>query len=321
MSKPLVSICIPTYNNARFLPQCLDSIVSQTYDNMEVIIADDGSTDNTYSIISQYVKRYGFIYHRNQINMGAARTSSRLVELSKGDYIAIYHSDDVYDKSIVEESVALLNSDQNIGLVSTMSNIVDNLGNPIGEFRFHDALKNLNKTKYDFDDTMLGVLKNGGNDIFIVTPSVMARRSAYDELGLFEANKYRSAYDYEMWFRIATKYHVAIIDKKLMSYRIHQNQISEKQIRKNTDVQNIVWVIRDYVKFIKSMRLRRFCGNLINKWIFRTAKKQNHYGFFEKSNETLDHIRSMKYLPLKLILMIFNLFKISLIKINIQTRI
>ncbi len=310
--RPLVSICIPAYNSASYLRTCLNSIVAQTYDNLEVIIADDGSSDQSIEIAAEYADKYGFKLHRNVKNLGAAKTSSDLVEMAAGEYVALYHSDDVYEKTIVEDSVAILNSDKSIGIVGTMANIIDERGDHLAEFRLHEVLKMLHKKMYDFDDTMLGTLKNGGHDIFLVTPSVMAKKQVYQEVGAFDTGKYRSAYDYEMWLRIATRYNVAVIDKKLMSYRIHKNQISELQIRKNIEVQDIVWAVRDYRQYIRNTRLKKYCGRLLDTWFFRTAKKQNYLHFYDKSNDTLRLIESKKYVLLKLLLKTFNSMHIPL---------
>jgi glycosyltransferase involved in cell wall biosynthesis len=311
MNQPLVSICVPTYNNARYLRQCLDSIVSQTYRNIEVIIADDGSTDDTVSIAREYVERYGFRLHRNETNKGAGETSSILVKMARGEYVAVYHSDDVYANTIVAESVAVLNNDASIGMVGTMANIINEDGNQIGEFRLHEALKSLGRSSFSFDEIMLGVLLNGGNDIILVTPSVMVRKSIYDELGGFNAVTYGVNYDYEMWIRVASRYRVTVIDARLMNYRIHKNQISQQQTRKNTELEKIVLVLRDYQAYISDNKLARMCSRLQDKWIFRTAKRQNDFGYYEKSNGTLKLIRSSRYLPLICMLRALNGMNIS----------
>lgn len=309
---PLVSICVPTYNNARYLRECLDSIVSQTYTNMELIVGDDGSTDDTVSIVQEYVDRYGIHFHKNHKNLGGGATSSILVSMARGEYVAVYHSDDRYKPTIVEESVNILNNDASLGLVSCLANIIDDQGKNSGEFRLHNIIKNLNKRSYSFDDVIRGILKNAGKDIMLVTPSIMARKQIYQEMGLYRPDKYKSAYDYEMWLRIATRYNVAILEKNLMDYRIHENQISELQIRKNIEIQNIVWVLRDYREFISDSMLKKDCNRLLDKWIFRAAKKQNYRGYYQKSSETLRLIGSRKYLFLAWLLRGLNYLNVSL---------
>lgn len=308
---PLVSICVPVYNNARYLRECLDSIAAQTYENIEVLIGDDGSTDETATVAQEYHARYGYRVYRNPSNRGAAAVSTTLVQMARGSYIAVYHSDDRYEKTIVEDSVKVLESDANVGLVGTMATIITSEGEASGEFRLHNALRTSGKKSYAFDDVMLGVLKNGGHDIIIVTPSVMARKDCYRELGTY-SEKYKDIYDYEMWLRIATRYRVAILDKKLMQYRMHENQISQKQTNRNTDVRNIVWVIRDYRQFIADGKLRKYCDDVLDTWFFRTAKKQNYRRLFSKSNETMQYIESGKYIILKMLLKGLNRMQVPL---------
>jgi len=123
--KPLVSICMPTCNSEIYLRESLDSIASQTYKNTEVIISDNASTDSTISIINEYVEKYGFKLFINKTNIGAHANFNKLISLAGGEYVAIYHSDDVYEKTIVEESVKVLSEDESIGLVGTMGNIIN----------------------------------------------------------------------------------------------------------------------------------------------------------------------------------------------------
>ncbi len=102
MNRPLLSICIPTYNRAAFLPECLDSIVSQYSDenvfkNIEVVIADNASTDNTQEVVKKYLEKYSNItYFRNEKNLGFDRSFSRLIEKSAGIYCLSIGDDDAF---------------------------------------------------------------------------------------------------------------------------------------------------------------------------------------------------------------------------------
>jgi len=182
-NKSLVSICIPTYNSARYLKQCLDSIAAQTYKHVEVIISDNASTDDTVSIISEYVNRYGFKLNINPVNIGAGENFNKLISLAKGKYIAIYHADDVYDDTIVEESVGVLDENETVGLAGTMGNIMNEDGELFNTMRLPRHLKKLSKMIYTFDEALSGIVKRGW---FFVTPSIMVRKKVYDELGVFD---------------------------------------------------------------------------------------------------------------------------------------
>jgi glycosyltransferase involved in cell wall biosynthesis len=305
----LVSICIPTYNSERYIRQCLDSIVAQTYKNVEVIISDNASTDDTLSIVSEFVNRNGYKLNINSVNIGAGANFNKVLSLSNGEYVSIYHADDVYENTIVEESVRVLDNDETVGLVGTMGIVIDKEGNYLHDLKLHEEVKKLNKNIFDFDEALWGATKN-----IFVTPSIMVRKKVYDELGTFEIHKYKSAVDYEMWLRIATKYKVAIIDKKLINYRVHENQGSEHEVRKNIEIPDIISVLKEYRHYLSNDLLKKYCNDIINKWLIKAAKKQNYFGYYEKSNVTLSLVESNRYYLLKVIFRVLNLLKISLKK-------
>jgi len=312
-NKSLVSICIPTYNSARYLKQCLDSIAAQTYKHVEVIISDNASTDDTVSIISEYVNRYGFKLNINPVNIGAGENFNKLIGFAKGKYIAIYHADDVYDDSIVEESVGILDENETVGLAGTMGNIMNEDGELFNTMRLPRHLKKLSKTIYTFEEALSGIVKRGW---FFVTPSIMVRKKVYDELGVFDTRSYVSAGDYAFWMKVASKYNVAIIDKKLMNYRVHKNQGTEREVRMNTGVADIVLVINKYKELTTNKRLQHWCDDCINVNIISSARRQNYCGLFGKSNETLKTLKTnqIKFMIQRYAIRLCNIFKISIKK-------
>lgn len=317
--KSLVSICIPTYNSAKFLRQCLDSIVAQTYRNVEVLISDNASTDDTVSIIKEYVGRYGFKLNINSVNIGAGENFNKLISLAKGDYVAIYHADDIYEDTSVEESVKVLDSDTSIALVGTMGHIITEEGVRFNSMRLPKHLKKLRKTIYDFDEALSGILKRGW---FFVTPTIMVRKSVYDEIGVFDTQEFVSAGDYGFWMKIAHHYNkVAIIDKKLINYRVHKNQGTELEVRKNPEVLDIVLVIKKYKELTTNKKVKRWCENCINANIITAARRQNYYGLYDKSTETLRTMKSKKLIFLfqKYGISLFDFFKISIKKRALST--
>lgn len=99
---PLVSIIIPVYNAAQYLPTCIENILSQTYKNIEVILVDDGSTDNSYEICLDYMKKYDYIFTFHKENGGTASARNYGVDRSKGDYIAFIDTDDEITEDYIE---------------------------------------------------------------------------------------------------------------------------------------------------------------------------------------------------------------------------
>lgn len=108
-----ISIIIPTYNNAKYLVRCIDSILNQTYKNIEIIIVDDGSTDNTKDILKKYdYKSINYIYQKNR---GVSSARNKGLQNSSGEYIMFLDSDDFYDCNYCKKMLkALINSDSDI---------------------------------------------------------------------------------------------------------------------------------------------------------------------------------------------------------------
>jgi len=304
--KSLVSICIPTYNSERYLRQCLDSIASQSYKDVEVIISDNASTDDTVCIINEYVNKAGFKLNVNPVNIGAGANFNKLISMARGEYVAIYHADDIYHETIAEESVNLLRKDPLVGLVGTMGSVIDQDGNYQYDIQLHDEIKRLNTSVYSFDESLLGAIRN-----MFVTPTVMVRSKAYQDVGGFDQQKYKSACDYEMWLRIARKYQVAVIDKKLIQYRVHEGQGSEQEVRRNIEAPDILWVLKEYRRYVSNEQFGAYCDTFINKGLFKTAKKQNYLGYFTKSQETLQLLNAGTYCFPKYLFKILNMLHCS----------
>ena len=109
-----VSIIVPVYNASKFLDKSIGSIINQTYKNIELILINDGSKDNSYEIINNYANNYDFIKAYTQENMGAAKTRNRGIKLSKGDYITFVDADDELEETYIE---ALINNSNNYDIV------------------------------------------------------------------------------------------------------------------------------------------------------------------------------------------------------------
>ncbi len=292
---------------------CLDSIAAQSYHNIEVIISDNASTDNTVDIIKTYADRYGFQFFVNKRNIGAGANFNRLLGLAKGDYVAIYHADDMYGNTIVQDSVRVLDLDDTIGLVGTMGDLVNEEGVPFNSFRLPPHLKKLNKTVYSFEEALSGIVKRGW---FFVTPTIMVRRKVIDQLGTFNITDYGSSGDYELWMRIASNFKVAIIDKKLIRYRVHKNQGTEQEVRKNPEVADIVLVVKKYRDLTTNHKLKKMCDDCINSNIVKAARRQNYYGLYDKSSQTLKLLKSnnIRFLLHKYGIRFFNALKFSIKK-------
>ncbi|MBC7964103.1 MAG: glycosyltransferase [Steroidobacteraceae bacterium] len=308
---PLVSICVPTYNSSAYLRRSLDSIAAQTYENAEVIVGDNASTDDTVSIANEYSVKYGFKVIVNDKNIGPLNNWNMLIGQAQGDLIAIYHSDDVYEPTIVEESVQVFRNNENIAVVGTMARVVDGNENKMYDYVLPDEIVRLDKDVYSFDDVMLGICKSGGQKTFFVTPSLMVKKNVYSEVGLFDA-RFRSAGDYEMWFRLSVNHKVAVLNKQLINYRIHENQGSELELRRNVELPDILTVVREYRQHITQNSIRELCDRFLDERILKAALKQNWQGAFDKSATTAKLAETGSYQALRVFLRIANGLHIKL---------
>ncbi|MGA9187253.1 MAG: glycosyltransferase [Methanosarcina sp.] len=215
---PLVSICIPVYNSERTIVSTLQSILNQTYQNLEIIIVDNASTDNTLDLVGKLTDPRIIIY-KNSVNIGAEKNFSKCIELATGDYIAIFHSDDLYKPEMVQKQVQAFQENPSIGAVFTLANQINEQGEVIGEYKLPVELKN-NGT-YCFSEIINLILKKGN---FLLCPSAMVRGGLYKELSPFNVEKFGTSADLDMWWRILEKCSITVLNEKLMNYRISKTQ-------------------------------------------------------------------------------------------------
>ncbi|CAD6491931.1 MAG: Glycosyl transferase family 2 [Candidatus Argoarchaeum ethanivorans] len=216
--QPLVSICIPTYNVEKTIAETLNSIIDQTYKNLEIVISENASTDNTLSLLDKFNDPRIKIY-RTSKTIIAEQNFSRCIELATGDYIAIFHADDLYNPDMVEKQVQAFQDNSSVGAVFTMADHIDIHGEIIGEHKLPLELKG--KQIYPFQDILTSILKNGN---FLLCPSAMVRSKIYKQLSTFDVERFGTSSDLDMWLRILKKHPITILDEKLMRYRISNMQ-------------------------------------------------------------------------------------------------
>lgn len=201
-----VSVVIPTYNRATLISQTLDSVLAQTYKDTEVIVVDDGSTDDTSAVLSTYLGQIAVIRQANQ-GLSGARNAG--IAKAKGEFVAFLDSDDLWLPEKLEKQITLLESRSELKWAYT----------DIIAFE-HDSgqpLYMLGRTVKLHQGDVLDELLF---DDFIASPTPLIRREVFDEVGLFSDNTV-VAEDWDMWLRIAARYPVGLIAAPLAKYRIH----------------------------------------------------------------------------------------------------
>lgn len=227
MKKPLVSFCLFTYNQERFILDAIQGAFSQTYDNMEIIISDDCSKDNTYHLIEEAVAQYHgphkIVINRNQANLGIAQHVNKLLyELAKGDIIMIAAGDDVSMPSRTQVCVDFLLNHPEVSSVSLSSEECDE--------NLHPKQNTFRELMTPGRDTIVTLEDYVYFDDFVLFPgdSRVLRREVIDT---FPPLKHVSAEDIYLFFRSLLIGSVGYIRQPLVKYRIYGGNVTcQKQI-------------------------------------------------------------------------------------------
>jgi glycosyltransferase involved in cell wall biosynthesis len=229
LGQPLVSIIVPVYNGERFLRASLDSILAQTYPRLEVLVMDDASTDETSSILASYGNRIRVI--RQPKNRGIYANMNDGIAQVTGDYIAIYHADDLYYPNMVEREAGFLNRYPEAGAVFCLDVFVDAAGKEFGRMVLPPEARGSRPLAYP---TVFNTLLKYKNHLFCC-PTSMVRASVYRDVGPYRAEEFRNSADLEMWLRIGRKYPIGILEEYLMSYRRDPSASAERYHHLRTD--------------------------------------------------------------------------------------
>ena len=211
MDKPSVSVIIPTYNRAGMLKEAIDSVLAQNYSDFELIVVDDGSTDETPQILNCYG---GKIKHICQRNKGVSAARNRGIAAASGGYMAFLDSDDLWLPGKLTIQTEFLRSTQDALICQTEEIWIRN-GVQVNPRERH--------RKYS------GMIFERSLALCLVSPSaVMVRRSLFDKFGLFDESL-PACEDYDMWLRVSCRCPIYLINKPLIIKRGgHADQLSRQ---------------------------------------------------------------------------------------------
>lgn len=211
---PKVTVVIPAYNAMRYLPETMETVLNQTYTDFEVLVINDGSTDDTPKWVDELSKKEPKVRMVSQANQGLAGARSAGVIHARGEYIAYIDADDLWESTKLAKQVQCLEENPEVALVYTWTALADERGNPTGRVVASDAEGYVWEKLTEMNFVCCGS-----------TP--MIRRSCFDEVGLFALDVSPSD-DWDMWLRLAAKYPFKVIKEPLIYYRQHSNNSSRK---------------------------------------------------------------------------------------------
>ena len=247
---PLVSVIIPAYNRAHLIEQAIKSVLKQTYSNIELIIVDDASTDDTETVIKN-IDNAGIKYIKQEQNKGAAAARNRGIRESNGEFISFLDSDDTYQPEKIEKQVkAILSAPEKAGAVYCGINKIDyESGRKIGE-KIH---------RTDFYNNF----KNGSFFLTPTTGTVLARKEALITIGGFDETL-PAHQDTEIAIRFCQKYDYLLLDECLVNAVKNHEQISSNP--KNHILAKEI-IFKKHKDFLSRHILYGMCKEIANYYI------------------------------------------------------
>ncbi len=248
-TSPLVSICIPTFNAARWILDCLESALAQSYPSLEVLVIDDASTDETVELIRSIDdERIRLLV--NEQNVGLTRNWNKCIEMSRGDFIKFLFHDDILYPDCVAKMIRLLLSNQNVGLVFSPRDVIVE-GDPESKLTkiwlqncttLHTRFRAIAPVNHG-RDLFAQYLKGGFRGNWIGEPSsVLIRKQCFTRLGLFNPNLYQVC-DVEMWLRIMFSYDIGFLPEKVTAFRFHSDSTSFRNIASRRNCLDQLWLL------------------------------------------------------------------------------
>lgn len=206
----MVSVVIATHNMARYLPLAVQSVLDQTYQLLEVLVIDDGSTDDTATVIQPFLNDHRVRY-LVQGNQGQAGAKNHGVREAKGGYVAFLDADDLWDREKLERQMPLFERSDRIGVVYSGYVQIDETGRRLG----------LSTNKH-FRGRVSGPLLIFN---FIGFGTSVVKKECFDTMGTFREDL-GMGIDYELWLRFSTRYEFDYVELPLLHYRVWSGQMS-----------------------------------------------------------------------------------------------
>jgi glycosyltransferase involved in cell wall biosynthesis len=269
-SKPLVTVVLPVHNGERYIREAIDSCLKQTYDNIEILVVNDASTDNTKNILDEYGEKIRVLDIEKQTSLGAVLNIG--IRASKGSYIARIDADDIMHPTRIEKQVELLEREKDIVVVGGQVDIIDGDGNITGEREYALEDRDIRRTFFWSQP--------------FAHPATTFRKNVASDVGLYPEDLPKVE-DVDFFFKMSTRGKFANVEEKVLKYRVTFNTESQakmvdhfwrtnvvrKEIVKKLGIkpnlrQFVLWKLEVVVVF-----LIQWLPHRIFMWVFELARK------------------------------------------------
>ncbi len=270
VKEPLVSICLPTYNYAHYLPQAISSCLKQSYEHIELIVVDDASTDDSRQVVESFTDpRVRFF--ENTVRLGLAGNWNKTLSFARGQVIRFLFADDYLAEHAIDRVVEVIRSHENVNLIFSAASIIDAQGI---QTRIHQPYSN--ERYLAGQDELKRCLARGN---YIGAPSSVAvRTSALKESGKFD-ERLKLYADQEMWLRILAGGDAYFIPEPLVSVRQHEGSETNRIVRMGE-------VDKETLVFLRCVLLNKhICSLLSNSEINNLIERYENTSVEQFSND------------------------------------
>lgn len=271
----LVSVIIPAYNAARYVKQTIESVLSQTYSNIEILVVDDGSIDSTPEIVKQLASQDSRVVLLQQSNAGVAAARNLAIQKSRGEFIAPLDADDIWYPEKLEKQVnCFVQSDETVGLVYTWSVFLDENGQQMSYCQC---------TQVEGKVLVHLIFENSPGN----SSSPLIRRSCLEEVGVYN-HQYKEqgaqgCEDWDLYLRIAEKYEFRVVPECLVGYRQIVGSMSF----------NHASMVKGYEMIIKGLKQRH---PSIPEHLYRWSLAHFYWYIALKCRGNRDYANTLQYL-------------------------
>jgi glycosyltransferase involved in cell wall biosynthesis len=313
MNDPLVSVVIPTYNCGECVEEAIDSVLSQTYRNQEIIVVNDGSTDDTASKLEKYKDRIRLVTQANRGLSGARNTG---LELSTGEYVAFLDADDRWLSGKLEQQIACFRELDEIEMVFSNFSAIDPDGNTVAEDYLEGACGVLRKdyglslsdifprSRILAEPPVAGLRVYPGSVFtalckgnFILPSTTIYRRKSLENIGLLYNESYRCAEEQDFHLRFAIHYSVAYLDVVTTEYRIGRKGKLTSNANTPQLILNTIETAHDV--FRRNENLMSGHKNLYRTVVGKHHARLAYYylSVLDRKNARKHAVESLKYAP------------------------
>ena len=210
---PKVSVLMPIYNTThQYLKEAIESILEQTFKDFELIIINDASPDESLDAIVRSYNDDRIKYYKNEKNLGISQTRNKLINLARGEYLAVFDHDDISLPNRLEKQVAFLDENHKVGVLGSWFKIIGS-----------DKV-------FKLPTESAAIKKNMFIGNCLCHPATMIRKAVLTENNLYYEEKYSPAEDYSLWGRLIDKTEFANLPEVLFDYRYHEASCSHQRL-------------------------------------------------------------------------------------------